>query len=192
MKKTLPIVAVTAAALTIGASIAFANSNNSLYKTIGTPTLRDGQIVFNSESVRNVDDVYWSFDLEATTKSGYGTVTVEDCYAGGTDVEFKNTISGKKYMFTATGNYPGDAYFFIEIWISSIYSFESVTVAGLFNGDSETTYKTYDLYNPGTKSPKVVDVDDGDAVLTISSGAMDNNYSSVALESITINYKCLA
>ena len=200
MKKTLPIIAVVAASLTIGASIAVANSRDSLIPTLGTPTTVPGQLVFDWNSVKNEDSsgapYYCSFDLTATTKSGYGVVTAEDCSVGSAyyegTVEFKKQIDDKKYIFNSVGDHSGDAYFFIEIWLTGFYTFSSVTIAGLFNGGYSTEYKTYSLSNPGTQSTKVVEVDDGDAVLTISSGAMDNNYSSVALESITINYTCLA
>ncbi len=193
MKKTLPIIAVTAATITIGASIALAkNKSIDLLKANNT---RNPSIVINKSCVTVTNEeatpyqVY--FDLATTTESGF-SFTSKNCNAGGnTSIYFPGSSDGETYMFYAEGPSAGGAFFAIDFALENLYSFTSVVVDGVFtHGNGSKTYR----YTYTTADTDIVDwyPDEGWAFIYIRSAKMDDNYKSVQLDTITINYSCLA
>ena len=193
MKKTLSIIAVVAASLTIGASIAVANTRHFDY-LIATDNTRNASIVLDASTVTVTDDesspyqVY--FDISTTTQSLF-PFTANGCTAGATKaIDFKKTIDTKTYMFCAEGYSGGGAWFTIDLSLENLYSFSNVVVDGLFtDNDDHVTYQ----YTYTSSDTSVVDWDSslGWALIYIRSNLMDNNYKTAFIEKITVNYTCL-
>ena len=155
---------------------------------------RDAQIVIDSSWVKNVDESYWSFDLIGETQSHYSFKS-EECYAGGDTCDFQKTIDDKTYIFVTTGSFNGSSYFALgDMFVENFYSFTSVVISGEFTSSHGTDYQyTFTPSNPGLDGmPDVVTYDPDFVGLDIRSGTLKNNYSSIKLEKITINYTCLS
>ena len=194
MKKTLPIIICSTSVAVIACAFAATRIQNFNLLKADVTTV-EGGIVINADNLTVTDSsgspyqVY--FELNSTTKSGYA-YSATSCSAGGTDsVAFKTTIDTKKYMFVSKGSYAGGAYYNLDLNLENLYSFTSVVVNGYFKGNSYETYKH--TYTPSDTDVVTWEPDLGMAEISLTSSTMFSyGLLEARIESITINYSCLA
>lgn len=154
---------------------------------------RDAQIVIDSSWVKNEND--GSFDLKGETQSGFPFESDGYPFIYGPEYNVKKTIEEKTYIFVANGTNNGDCYFSLgDFYVQDYYSFVNVVIDGEFTSSHGTDYRyTFDLSNRGFEGKSdVVVYDELFIGISISSFNLKDNYSSVKLEKVTINYTCLS
>lgn len=192
MKKPLIISAIAVGVIAVSTSAAALNKSklNVLNANAGT---RGASIVLNASNLvvgdTSGDPWYDEFSFSTETESHY-EFKVKNCTVGGESVEFKKGINDITYVFVSDApTYgPSNAYYDIDINLENLYSFTNVVVKGIFINSSGThyqyTFTTSDTSNVEWKPELEM------AALHLGSGDLENNYSYIALESITINYSC--